>query len=313
MTQLAESMVDATRERVRLVQNGLVMIASAIEGTSEAFREQMLAPYRTILDELYEEDLPLAKLADNSDLLLHVSGPAASGRAPRVALLTRFMTSTRDEVTRLAKRIAGSASLRVPSSLDMSLVGMANGSLFIGFSASDASGEGDATREAVEAIGLASRLVAGGASLDTLAEQMPDPASRDIAIAAVRHLAPSGNIGVNEVELLGRRIGPTTALTTASRRNARAIMSRPLGDVSKPVQLVGTVREVDLDANRFELRNVPGNELDVRCAHELSEAEAKDLIDKRVRVTGRPEFARGASGTGVVRLLWVDEVEPLDD
>lgn len=311
MNETSESLVVATRERIRLVQEGLLRVASATEGTSASFREQVLAPYRSILDELYEQDLPLAKLADESDLLLHVTGPAASAISPRVSLLTKFMTNTRDEVTRLAKQIAGVASVRVPAALDMSLVGMAHGSLFIGFSATELSDDGDATRSAVEAIGNASQLVAAGASMADVAERIPDPATRDIAVAAVRHLAPSGNIGVSEVEVLGRRIARGISLTTESRRNARSLMTRPATAPEDPVQLVGTVRELDLDAFRFELRNVVGSSIDVRCAHELEAGEAKALLDKRVRVTGRPEFGRG--DRRAIRMLWVDEIELLEE
>lgn len=77
---------------------------------------------------------------------------------------------------------------------------------------------------------------------------------------------------------------------------------------NEPVSFVGTVREVDLDASRFEIRNVEGQAEDVRCAHELEEADVKRLVDRRVRVRGTPEY--GARKT--VRLLWVDEVEQLD-
>ncbi len=42
-------------------------------------------------------------------------------------------------------------------------------------------------------------------------------------------------------------------------------------------------------------------------AHELDEQEIKQLVDQRVRVAGTPEYGP----RGVVRLLWVDEVERL--
>jgi len=85
-------------------------------------------------------------------------------------------------------------------------------------------------------------------------------------------------------------------------------MSRPARVEQKPIEFIGTVREVDLDASRFEIRHVEGNVEDVRCAHELDEEEVKLLVNRRVRVSGRPEY--GVRGT--VRLLWIDEVEPVD-
>jgi hypothetical protein len=301
---MKDLLVNPTRDRIRFLQDRLVEIAAWSEGADPSVREHLLAPYRELLNELYEEDLPLAKLADESDLLLHVSGSAASGEAPRVTLLTRLMTLTRDEVTRLAKQFAGVGSVRVPNALDMSFVGLAGGSLFVGFSAMNTSAEGDATREAVEAIGDASNLVSQGATLDQLAEALPDPAARDIAITAVRHLSPSGQIGVTEIEILGRHVKQPVSLTTETRRNARVALSKP-AQTRDRVQLLGTIREVDLDASRFELRSVDGATGDVRCAHELDESEVKALIDRRVRVLGRPEL--GTKGT--IRLLWVDEIE----
>ena len=269
----------------------------------------LLRPYREMLESLYERDMPLAKLADESDLLLHVHGAAASGPSPRVSVVTRLLTSTRNQVTRLAKQLGGVTTLRVPHALDMGFVGVASGSLFIGFSATDQGPEGNLTRDAVVAIAEASNLLGGESPpFRKLRRSCPNPAARDMAVAAVRQLAPSGQIGISEMDLLGRQVLHPTSLTTETRRHARAIMAQRAATTSEAsVTFVGTVREVSLDAYRFEIRNVEGAE-DVRCAHELEADEVKQLVDKRVRVTGIPEY--GVRRT--VRLLWVDEVELLD-
>jgi hypothetical protein len=298
-----------TRDRIREVQDGLLSMAqwASEAGADPSATEMLLHPYREQLETLYERDMPLAKLADRSDLLLHVHGSAASAPSPRVSLLTRLLTLTRDQVTRLAKQFGGVTTVRVPPSLDMGFVGVAEGSLFLGFSA-DATDGGNLTRDAVQAIAAASWLVAHNRTIAELAETIPDPAARDMAIAAVRHLSPSGQIGVTEIDILGREIARPTSLTTETRRHARGIMTQRHATTNKPVSFVGTVREVDLDASRFEIRNVEGQADDVRCAHELEEDEVKRLMDKRVRVKGTPEY--GARNT--VRLLWVDEVEALE-
>jgi hypothetical protein len=190
----------------------------------------------------------------------------------------------------------------------MGFVGVAGGSLFIGFSAADASEEGRLTREAVKVIADASWLVSENSAIGQLAEKIADPAARDIAVAAVRHLSPSGQIGIRQIEILGQQVAHPTSLTTETRRHARGLMAQRVPSTHDPVSFVGTVREVDLDASRFEIRNVDGQAEDVRCAHELEEDDVKGLVDKRVRVKGTPEY--GARQT--VRLLWVDEVEVLD-
>jgi hypothetical protein len=299
----------ATRERVREVQDNLLAAAAwaAASQADPTATEMLLQPYRQLLDNIYERDLPLAKLADQSDLLLHVHGPAASGPAPRVSVLTRILTQTRDQVTRLAKQLGGVTTLRVPAALDMGLVGIASGSLFVGFSAADSTGESAITWQAVEAIAIASDLIAHDADAKELARSLPDPAARDMAVAAVRQLSPSGQLGISAVELLGRRVARATSLTTDTRRHARVLMTQPAAPITEHATFIGTVREVDLDASRFEIRNVEGHPEDIRCAHELEEEMVKRLVDRRVRVSGAPEF--GPNHT--VRLLWVNEVELL--
>ena len=98
-------------------------------GVHDNATEFLVQPYRRLLDEMYERDLPLAKLADESDLLLHVRGPAASAPTPRVSVVTRLLGGTRDQVTRLAKQLGGVTTIGVPAALDMGLVGLAEGSL----------------------------------------------------------------------------------------------------------------------------------------------------------------------------------------
>lgn len=300
---------DASREQIRLVQDGLLATAkwANTPNTDPKLIEMLMRPYRALLEELYEHELPLAKLADESDLLIHVKGPAASGPTPRVSVLTKLLTGTRDQVTRLAKQIGGVFDTRVPPSLDMGFVGVARGSLFVGFSAGDTAGND--TQRAVDMIGQASELIARDASLDEVAEIFEDPAERDLALAAIRHLAPSGQMGITELDLLGRRFKRAVQLTTDTRRHARTLMAQPAKVVKrKNVEFIGTVRELDLDAQRFEIRNIDGYpDTFVRCAHELDDTEARDLLNRRVRVRGIAEV----SASGRIGMLWVDELELL--
>jgi hypothetical protein len=101
------------------------------------------------------------------------------------------------------------------------------------------------------------------------------------------------------------------SLTPDVKRKARAVLAEPVDAPPLPgsVDLRGTVRELDLDNQRFELRNVAGHP-DVRCAYEFDTEEAKRLIDRRVRVSGAPEYSLGSEH--LVRLLWVNEYEFLD-
>jgi len=74
-------------------------------------------------------------------------------------------------------------------------------------------------------------------------------------------------------------------------------------------EFVGTIRELDLDEKRFMLRNIVGYSNEIRCAHELDEADAQKLMNRRMRVSGTAELSK----SGHVSLLWVDDFEELDD
>ncbi|MEO7730959.1 MAG: hypothetical protein ABIY55_08320, partial [Kofleriaceae bacterium] len=112
-----------SRQRVRVVQDQLLDTSRWAHeaGADPEATELLVQPYRELLEQLYERDIPLAKLADDSDLLLHVHGPAASGPTPRVSVVTRLLGQTRDQVTRLAKQLGGFTTVRVPPALDMGL------------------------------------------------------------------------------------------------------------------------------------------------------------------------------------------------
>jgi hypothetical protein len=71
--------------------------------------------------------MPLAKLVDESALLLHVHGKFAAGPSPRVSVLAKLLTQTRDQVICLAKQLGGVTTLRVPAFLDTTFVGVGGG------------------------------------------------------------------------------------------------------------------------------------------------------------------------------------------
>jgi hypothetical protein len=87
---------------------------------------------------------------------------------------------------------------------------------------------------------------------------------------------------------------------------AKAIEESDLPLQQERVSIVGEVREMDLDARRFELRHIENlrtNEL--RCVYQqISDGEAAEWLNKQVMVTGT--ILRGANGTS--KLLSVDSV-----
>jgi hypothetical protein len=309
MSALGTTWTTETRNRIREIQDGLLSVADLAKSANAdaAATEMLLHPYRELLEQVFERDLPLAKLRDESDLLLHVHGVAANGPTPRVSTLTRLLSSTRDHVTRIAKQIGSIDSVRVPMALDMTFVGVAGGSLFVGFSVDQRDGA-DFTKQAIRAIADTSFFLSEEKTVHDLASAIDDPETRDMALSAVRQLAPSGQIGISDIEILGRQVNHESSLTTDTRRTARQLLAQRASKEA-PVEYVGTVRELDLDLARFEIRNVEGHPEAIRCAHELGEDEVRQYFNRRVRVKGTPEYYRK---TKSVRLLWVDEIEALD-
>lgn len=302
---------EATRDQIKLVQHGLLKVGRLrfLHPDREESIRRREKPFEKLLETLYVHDLAVAKLGDESDLLIHVKGPGASAPAPKVSILTKMLGGTRDQITKLAKQLAHVNALRVPSALDMRFVGLARGSLFIGFAVSD---EADAqlTRRAIQLLGEASVLVAQDKSLEEVGGLIEEPAERDIVVAAIRHLSPSNRSQIDEVELLGKSVTKSVSLTMDTRRHATSLMTQPAKMAKKErAEFVGTIRELDLDEKRFMLRNIDGYSNEIRCAHDLDEAEAQKLMNRRMRVRGTAELSKA----GQVSLLWVDVFEEIDD
>lgn len=317
ITDKNDAWVAETRRRARLLQSQMARIESGARGKNipEPLFERMLEPYRVLLESVYSDDLQLAKLLDEGDLVVHVKGQAADAPTPKLTLLTKIMGEFRDAVGDVARTVARLEAPRLPPELELSLVGLAHGSLFLAFrvqpaSAGDAAAQAltIAAQAAIEHILKAAPAVAE--EKKELLRAIEDPAERDAVIGVVHKLSPSGMIGVRELELYGRSASNRVGLTVETRRNARSILSKPLEILPDTIELIGTVCELDIDQQRFELRNVEGQP-DVRCAFEFGVDQAPWLLNKRVRVKGRPEYDRRFKG--LVRLLWVDEFEPLDD
>jgi hypothetical protein len=277
------------------------------------------ALYETLV-RIYSQDLPLADLRDRSDLLFRFKGEAFEDR-PRLQLITSIFENVTSRVTDLTKVILGEwAEGRVsPSSLDLSLSGMARGSLVFGLNA-EFEGRGGSpllkdsdtlfvsTRGALNAIDLVAHIVEDNedtVELAEVSERIVDPRVRDAALLAVQRLAPSGRRGIDALSISGQENKPAN-LTAEHRRAIRESLVRPVIH-GEELQLSGFVREIDLDANRFDLRGIDDEQIrDVRCAYRhLPNIRARDLLGSYVRVHGLVE----RTADGIPRLLSVLDVD----
>lgn len=266
------------------------------------------APFYKMLEEIYGDDLPLAKAKDDSDLLLHLEGKAVD-ESPRVSLVSNLFDNVKVQVRDLTKAIAGIVADRRIShhEIDLGLSGLAKGSLFVGFNVpfpTDRHSEQNflgaqdplyrATKDALRIINTVSHTVEMAdekGALSQVSQIVNDPRVRDAALVAVRRLAPSGKQGVTTVGVTSASENRSPArLTVETRSQLGRILRQPI--ISKETLIVeGIIREIDLDAKRFELRGITDHQMpDIRCIYSgVSNVNPRRLLDARVKVRGLVE------------------------
>ena len=288
--------------------------------------EHISAPYLELLRKLYEDEYVFAKLADSSDLIARFTGPAVSNRYPTVTTLTGVITEIRNQVRGIAKSIAGlteSPRLKWPGTLDPHLSGIAQGSLIIGVNIpepSDVDVHGqtsfsgaseqiyESVRSAVQSLPIVARYVEKDRINEEIREVFPDPALRDTVMVAAAKLAPSGRRGIDTVAFSSpeETTREPTILTPKSRRILNQSLSSPVRGTSQGTY-VGIVREIDLDAHRFEIRRVLGVGA-IRCVYDARQQElVRKILDSEIEVSGKFELSENRTP----RLVSVSSIEIL--
>jgi hypothetical protein len=290
----------------------------------------LVASFQAKLSELYSENLPLAQLKDTSDLIIHAEGPSAKHHAAASNVVAWLCEETERRLKQLgtaALRVAGNAAQDATGDIKVLLNGLAPGSLYLGFSvdseariaAQDAGvqtlletqGHEPAiarVRNAIMNLQVVPRFVDDESVSAGIAEAIDDPQLRDATLIAAYHLAPTGKRGIHTIELSSPKGSePMAALTNRERVVLReSAVKRPMMRHATAGTFVGELREIDLDAYRFQLRDVPGIGT-LRCSLAGLTAEvARKHIGRGVRVTGSYE----ADFEGRPRLMAVAAIEP---
>lgn len=320
-----DSWEHVARERARLLQRNLASLrawvdkagfddAAEAEQTFELLAKSSLA----LLDEITFRDLPLARLLDQADLVLHVEGDAAAG-VVRASLVSRFLTGMQRSLARVMRQLALDVKVDGQGAVDLGFLGTAPGSLYIGFALPRPEDmgllPGVMGADSIALAGRALKLLSAGtlaaaedASFDRLAQEVPDPRVRDAVLLAVNELAPTKASGVSLVELSGRA-GAVAAMTPGTRKQSAVLLKESAARAKIRATYVGVVREIDLDLKRFELRGVD-NIRTLRCAYDMpDEGVPKTWVDRRVIVQGLVEQDR----QGQPAMMWATDIEIVPD
>lgn len=308
---------DQVRLQVRLIIDQIADTRARGIG-NDGMLQPALETYYKMLEDLYDRDLRLAEVRDNSDLVLRVEG-GAFDHDPNIQLVTSIFSNVTSQVTDLTKAILGVwADGRItPKAVDLGLSGIARGSLYFGLKAQLSTSKNpllgeldtlyDSTRRALKIIDDVAHTIEHDTervSLEEVSEVISDPKVRDAALVAVQRISPSGRRGIEAVSVAGN-VGAPAELTTGHRRAIRESLDKPVirGEI---IEFTGQVREIDLDSRRFDLRGISDHQVrDVRCAYRTVEVSPRNLLGATVRARGLVE----RSNDEIPRLMSVTSIE----
>jgi hypothetical protein len=245
-----------------------------------------------------------------------------------VSLVTGAFSKLRTQIQHIAKSIAGleDKRLRWPEHLDPHLSGLAYGSLVVGMRVprpGEVDSQGQlvlegvtdglyaAVRDAVRSLPAIPRLIKEEGVSDEVYSLFPDPAVRDTVMLAAHKLAPSkSSKGITDLFLScpGEEESAPPPLTKKSREILRQSLNQPSSKRSSGEDsFEGVVREIDLDALRFEIRGAR-YQRGIRCIYDdRHKPMIKKILDHTVRVSGSYEAGENEQP----RLVSVETIEVL--
>lgn len=310
---------DNTLEAMRaflenMVAEGLLAKSLGLDATP---KEVVGASLSQII-KIAEENFPLARVMDSSDLVLHAEGPGAAHDLPWLSALTWITSTAESNLRRLSAAVfdlVGADGKSLSKAMDMRLSGMAPGSLWIGVKLmpppADLLPQDAALIDTfVDQIGrlpVITRFIDDEGLRPGIEEAIPDPALRDVQLAALYRFSPTGKRGIHTLEISSRNAG-TASLSQRERVVLHEALIKPDSTKSVEGAFVGSVREADLDKTRLHLRGVEGVGT-LRCVMpNLTAENARALLGNTVRAEGRYQTDR----EGRPRLMFVERITPIE-
>lgn len=272
------------------------------------------------LEELYLEEMPLAKIRDDSDLVFHAEGPSTATNSPGLHAFNWLCTSAEKQIRLLAKAIFSLSDLdakRLSKQLDLRFSGFAPGSIYAGFfiqpldsilGSSEPEHVFSSIRNAIRQLPTIPDFIEDEELNQGIAEFLPDPAMRDASLEALFRLSPTGKAGIHTLDISSPDAGEGE-LSSRERVVLREALKKPISQQRRSGRFVGEVREVDLDSGRFHLKNISGLGT-LRCVMPgFSQEMGQRILGNRVCVTGDYECDR----SGKPRLMFASGIEHVSE
>lgn len=303
-------------ERKAVIIEDQMMAASALVARFGSPGERAAKPYAEMLAGLYRDEMPMARIMDSSDIVLHAEGTVFLNQHPGLRAFNWLCASADKQFRTLATSVAGMMRDDIDAvrkRLDLRLTGIAHGSLYAGFcvtlpeaamfTVKDDAPMLEHIREALRAVVRVPAHVLHERVAASMSEDIDDPALRDAAMRAAYSLAPTGKMGIHTVDVTapGLRMG---SLGLRERQVLGEALKRPV-TARKQGSFVGEVRLADLDKHLFTLR---GSDYTIRCiTTDMNADMARDMFGRMVRVSGIYD----CDSQGRPRLLQVERIEPV--
>lgn len=294
-------------------------IFSEYEMSSEEIDDILMSHLQDLRD-IFLKDYSNAVLLDKSDIILSARGRGIDfGTAP-MFVFSYMLDSSRRQINNIVKTLNGSENKVIPQEFEPEVIGFAPGSIHLGLAAPTFEnterifGKSDPIIEdvktALDSLAYASSVVVSESSIDDLAEHVPDPAARDATLQAISKIAPSSRNIIEEIGIIGltQESPSSSVLTKKERQLARDISNKPREKVTYQSGFIGSIREIDLDQRRFEIRKVEsfGDNLSIRCVYDkMFNDIVKRLLGRRVKVSGVVENDKD----GMPRIIYVNSIE----
>ncbi|WP_155774278.1 MULTISPECIES: hypothetical protein [Burkholderia cepacia complex] len=287
------------------------------ENLSDKERQAILRPLHDMLAKLYAEELPIAQMKDSSEIVVHAEGPAAMGSSMQLRAVNWLSAKVKQQLVLLAEAAlpANGDTLAIAKKIQWNVTGVVPGSIFMGFAVSRPESQIgfeeadnaalDTIVRAAQSVSLIPQFTEQGIVDREITEALTDPAVRDAAMFAAMRLAPTVSSGLVTVEVASAN-GDFGILGQRERIILREALRSPLFGKKIKGTFIGEIREIDLDAGRFQLRNIQGVG-SIRCAAAFTQEEARSLLGKTVKVSGEYETDKA----GRPRLMRAERTEPV--
>lgn len=263
-------------------------------------------------------------LSQEAELWMRIEGPEIEiGDAP-TSVITALLDILRRGVQSVAEFLQrGAVGTRPTASMkeacDLRIVGWMSGSVQVGLRfpeiPSETPDSPNPVAQAREALSLylnAASLIATGGDPTEMERAIPDAGERRLLLNQISQLVPRPRGAAEQIELSGRSV-PHGMIRLD--RSARGRVRRALAQTI-PEELVtaqGLLREIDLDARSFIVRDPDQPEKETRC--EIS-IEADDLLEIAKESLDHTVIVRGTQRKDPTRRkmspLRVQEIEVLD-